>query len=203
MNNFFYRQRFLLVGLVLGLVCAVFYLRARSQPSPGREEAPAENDIVATSTPSPPSTLRAANARPAANSSARPNPAFSSSEDENPSVSIVSDRPRFVAADSTAQRRAGQNDVQLQKASVSLRDYRQAFRQNPVGNNAEITRALTGKNPRGQRYLPADIQLNDKGELIDRWDKPLFFHQISGTLMEIRSAGPDHVMWTADDEVLR
>jgi hypothetical protein len=72
-----------------------------------------------------------------------------------------------------------------------------------VGSNAEITRALAGKNPRAVRYLPASAHVNKDGELTDRWNQPLMFHQISGTIMEIRSAGPDHVMWTADDEVSR
>lgn len=82
-------------------------------------------------------------------------------------------------------------------------DYRRMFRENPVGNNAEITRSLLGKNPRELRFLPNQARVNSKGELTDRWDQPLFFHQISGTAMEIRSAGPDHIMWNQDDEVLR
>jgi hypothetical protein len=90
----------------------------------------------------------------------------------------------------------------LQRAAASVRDYRIALKQNPVGSNAEITRALSGKNSRQTRYLPADARINDKGELLDRWDQPIFFHQISATQMEIRSAGPDRHMWTSDDEVL-
>jgi len=43
--------------------------------------------------------------------------------------------------------------------------------------------------------------VNDQGEMIDPWGTPYFFHQISGTQMEIHSAGPDHVMWTSDDLV--
>ena len=91
----------------------------------------------------------------------------------------------------------------MAKVASSLRDYRAAFRENPVGSNAEITRILSGKNSRGVRYLPGSARVSKDGELIDRWDQPLTFHQISGTIMEIRSAGPDRVMWTADDDVLR
>lgn len=94
-------------------------------------------------------------------------------------------------------------DVQLGTAASALHDYQMAFHQNPVGNNAAITRVLLGKNSRSVRYLPADAQINGKGELTDQWDQPIFFHQISGTITEIRSAGPDHVMWTGDDEALR
>jgi hypothetical protein len=128
---------------------------------------------------------------------------FQGADEDAPSVSIVSDRPRFVAEVSSAQRKAGEKDVDLQKASVSLRDYRKAFRENPVGNNAEITRILLGQNSQGARYLPDDAHLNEKKELTDRWGQPLFFHQISASNMEIRSAGPDRKMWTPDDEVLR
>jgi hypothetical protein len=114
---------------------------------------------------------------------------------------MVADRPRFAAAEAAVRRTS--KDPDMAKVASSLRDYRAAFRENPVGSNAEITRALSGKNPRGLRYLPESAHVNKDGELTDRWDQPLTFHQISGTNMEIRSAGPDHVMWTADDEILR
>jgi hypothetical protein len=74
---------------------------------------------------------------------------------------------------------------------------------NPVGENNEITAALTGRNGLGFAFIPKDCPaVNTKGELCDRWGKPYFFHQISGEKMEIRSAGPDKVLWTDDDVVL-
>jgi hypothetical protein len=82
--------------------------------------------------------------------------------------------------------------------------YRSALREeNPVGENVEITRALTGRNRLGFAFIPPDCPaLNAKGELCDRWGSPYFFHQLSGERMEIRSAGQDKRLWTADDEVL-
>jgi hypothetical protein len=82
--------------------------------------------------------------------------------------------------------------------------YRGALRSgNPVGENAEITAVLTGHNKLGFAFIPKDCAaVNRKGELCDRWGTPYFFHQISGEKMEIRSAGPDLRLWTADDEVL-
>jgi hypothetical protein len=126
-------------------------------------------------------------------------------EDDAASATIVAERPRFAGATMSvpAKRKAAQRDLQLDKAISSVRDYRSALKQNPVGSNSEITRALLGKNSRGTRYLPSDVKINDKGELTDRWDQPIFFHQISGALMEIRSAGPDHIMWTKDDAISR
>jgi hypothetical protein len=74
---------------------------------------------------------------------------------------------------------------------------------NPVGSNAEITRALTGRNKLQLALIPSDHPaINSAGELCDRWGTPFFFHAESGTRMGIRSAGPDHKMWTADDIVL-
>jgi hypothetical protein len=75
--------------------------------------------------------------------------------------------------------------------------------ENPVGENAEITAVLAGHNKLGYAFIPLDIPaINPKGELCDRWGTPYFFHQLSGQEMEIRSAGPDRRLWTADDEVL-
>lgn len=82
--------------------------------------------------------------------------------------------------------------------------YRNAIRGgNPVGENSEITRALTGRNTLGFAFVPAgNPAINSHGELCDRWGTPYFFHQLSGEKMEIRSAGPDRRLWTGDDEVL-
>ena len=91
----------------------------------------------------------------------------------------------------------------LENVRTAIHNYGQRFGGNPVGNNAEITRALGGKNPGQVNYLNADagLRVNEKGEMIDAWGTPFFFHQLSGTVMEIHSAGPDKKMWTADDLV--
>ena len=74
---------------------------------------------------------------------------------------------------------------------------------NPVGENAEIVAALTGKNKLGYAFLPPHHPaINAQGELVDRWGTPFFFHQLSSDQMQIRSAGPDHKMYTDDDEVM-
>jgi hypothetical protein len=74
---------------------------------------------------------------------------------------------------------------------------------NPVGENAEITRALTGANTLKLALVPKDHPaLNVAGELTDRWGTPFRFHQLAGDRMEIRSAGPDRRFGNADDAVL-
>ena len=87
----------------------------------------------------------------------------------------------------------------------SFRDYQSMFGGNPVGTNPEITKSLNGDNPRHATFIhPEDgLRINDRGELIDPWGTPFFFHQLSAREMEIHSAGPDRVMWTADDLVTR
>jgi hypothetical protein len=86
-----------------------------------------------------------------------------------------------------------------------FRQYNQRFGGNPVGNNSEITAALNGANSRQVVFInPEDgMRINERGQLVDNWGTPFFFHQISGTEMEIRSAGPDRKMWTADDLVIK
>ncbi len=81
-----------------------------------------------------------------------------------------------------------------------IRDFRAAHGENPVGDNAEITKALRGDNLKQLKLkLPDNNRINNAGELCDLWGNPYFFHQVSGTKMEIRSAGPDGKMWSADD----
>ena len=73
---------------------------------------------------------------------------------------------------------------------------------NPVGENAEITAALMGDNRLGLALIPKGHRaLNERGELCDRWGTPFRFHQLSGTKMEVRSAGPDRKFATPDDVV--
>ncbi|MDP3071375.1 MAG: hypothetical protein Q8N18_13880 [Opitutaceae bacterium] len=91
----------------------------------------------------------------------------------------------------------------LRLVSDILDTFRTNFPQtgNPVGANAEITAVLAGKNKLGLALIPPDHKaINRAGELCDRWGTPFFFHAESASRMEIRSAGPDKKMWTADDE---
>ncbi len=104
-----------------------------------------------------------------------------------PSAPAVEADPSEVAAD-------------LEQIQTALRNFRTALGGNPVGNNAEITRALLGDNLKQIKIpVPPGSSVNAAGELIDRWATPYFFHQLSGTKTEIRSAGPDREMWTPDD----
>jgi hypothetical protein len=93
----------------------------------------------------------------------------------------------------------------LENMSHAVRQYGRMFGGNPVGTNPEITSQLTGKNPKHLNFIDpeAGLRINAAGELVDPWGTPFFFHQISGTDMEIHSAGPDRIMWTGDDLVTK
>lgn len=95
--------------------------------------------------------------------------------------------------------------VVLENTRAAVYLYGEMFGGNPVGNNSEITSALNGNNPKHAKFLQPDsgMRINGNGELIDPWGTPFFFHQLSGSLTEIRSAGPDRKMWTSDDLVTR
>jgi hypothetical protein len=96
-------------------------------------------------------------------------------------------------------------EIILQNARRAIVQYAQVYGGNPVGTNPEITASLMGENPRHINFITPDsgLVVNDKGEMLDAWGTPLFFHQISGHETEIHSAGMDRKMWTFDDLVLK
>lgn len=70
----------------------------------------------------------------------------------------------------------------------------------PTGSNRELVAALAGENAHRIRFIdPASPFINADGELLDRWQVPLFFHFVEANDVGVRSAGPDRVLWTADD----
>lgn len=95
--------------------------------------------------------------------------------------------------------------IVLENVRTAIRQYSQEMGGNPVGTNPEITAALAGDNPKHLHFLDSEagLRVNAAGEMIDPWGSPLFFHQLSATVMEIRSAGPDRILWTADDLVVK
>jgi len=70
----------------------------------------------------------------------------------------------------------------------------------PLSANEDWADLLRGKNFAQEKFISdTNVALNAKGQLIDRWGTPLFFHALGGGRYEIRSAGPDKTLWTADD----
>ncbi|QIF02472.1 hypothetical protein [Roseimicrobium sp. ORNL1] len=68
------------------------------------------------------------------------------------------------------------------------------------GENDEIVAHLSGQKGTKFAVLPPNLPFIDpQGRLLDRWGTPFHFHPVSSNTLEIRSAGPDHKLWTADD----
>ena len=115
----------------------------------------------------------------------------------SPAISIPTEPPVPEAP-------AEQIRTEIENVQMDLRDYRTAFGENPVGSNVEITAALTGKNLKQLRLtIPPGSSVSADGEMCDRWSTPYFFHQLSGKQMEIHSAGPDRIMGTGDDVIVK
>jgi hypothetical protein len=95
-------------------------------------------------------------------------------------------------------------ETAIENMSRAIRQYGQMFGGNPVGTNPEFAKQLGGDNPRHINFISTDsgMRLNGDGELVDPWGTPYFFHQLSGSDTEVRSAGPDRVMYTSDDIVI-
>jgi len=77
--------------------------------------------------------------------------------------------------------------------------YRRMFKENPVGQNEDITAALLGENKEHVAFISPDSPAIKDGKLIDPWGTPYWFHPLSGQHMEIHSAGPDRELFTNDD----
>lgn len=105
-----------------------------------------------------------------------------------------------------ADRIGSPNTPPEQEAKVVLdllKLYRRLFGAYPAGeNNQQFVNALLGANKGKQPLLAHDNpRVNPKGELIDAWGTPFFFHQNSRNSVEVRSAGVDRLMYTDDDIV--
>lgn len=99
-------------------------------------------------------------------------------------------------------KRTGVEDLQV--VMNLFTHYRSRFQGFPVGeDNAAFMNALTGNNPGRVVIIPRDHPTIDaQGQLLDRWGEPFFFHLLSRDALEIRSAGPDRELYTADDLIL-
>jgi hypothetical protein len=193
--------------LVFVLAAMVFYVRTTRVPSHTTPAlAPETQAAVRTATPA---------ARPVASVSQTSNAAVSdtatstvaaaqaSSPETGASRPPVPGALLFGGPESTPVNLPG--ETVLENVRSTVRSYGSMFEGNPVGTNPEITAALNGENAKGVHFLEAEkgMRVNRQGELVDPWGTPFFFHQLSGSETEIRSAGPDKQMWTADDLVIK
>lgn len=105
-----------------------------------------------------------------------------------------------LADNLAAKTESPSRDLEMVDEFIDL--YRRIFQQgNPIGLNEDITSVLIGHNAKKGVLFPPDNPMIVKGQLVDRWGTPYWFHPNSGHQMEIRSAGPDKELFTADDVV--
>jgi hypothetical protein len=70
-----------------------------------------------------------------------------------------------------------------------------------LGFNADLARALADRDTLGDAALPATHPALVNGQLIDRWGTPWQIHPLAADVLQLRSAGPDRRLYTADDLV--
>jgi hypothetical protein len=177
------KVRLLLIAVLIVVSIGAVWI-ARRNASPGGVETRRGQAPAAASRVAEPSTPRIASTQGESSAPATPANAAPSSQQ-----SPAPPQPSRV-----------QIRTEIEEVATTIRDFRNALNGNPVGTNAEITAALLGQNERQVNFpIPTGSSVNAKGELCDHWGTPYFFHQLSSDRMEVRSAGPDKVMWSADD----
>ena len=94
-------------------------------------------------------------------------------------------------------------DAEPQLVLDVLKAYRRYFGAYPAGeNNRQFVNALLGANKDALPFLAHDHpRINANGDLVDAWGTPFYFHQNSRNSVEVRSAGPDRLLYTDDDIV--
>jgi hypothetical protein len=86
----------------------------------------------------------------------------------------------------------------------ALQQYKEHIGSYPVGNNAEICKALMGNNPKNMIILVGrKKEVDSKGQIVDPWGTPLRIY-FAGEGILVRSAGPnkrfdDSTVVAADD----
>ncbi len=182
----------------LVIICAALYFLLNS-----RKSAPPDSDLPGqTASVNESSTSAASNSRNSPSAASVPtseNAAQSPSDPQN----LADKAGQYIPEGSPSSPLAA--ETVLQNVQRAIHQYSEAFGGNPVGTNPEITSQLSGDNPKHMNFVTSEagMTINADGAMVDSWGTPLFFHQISGSEMEIHSAGPDKVMWTSDDLVVK
>jgi hypothetical protein len=87
--------------------------------------------------------------------------------------------------------RAGQLNADIENLFVGFQTYKEHVGEYPRGNNAQIVKALLGKNPKNVIILVGQKNdVNSQGEVVDPWGTALRFY-FAGDGILIRSAGPN------------
>ena len=120
-----------------------------------------------------------------------------------PGVKLISGNPLIDQYGTTAE--GVREDLAILRDVVShCQTLIKDFDRFHLPDNPAIVKFMQGSNPQKLAWIPrASKFVNEKGELVDRFGSPVFFHRLSGLRFEYRSAGPDRKHWTADDVIVK
>jgi hypothetical protein len=187
-------RRPVFVATLLLAVGVAFYFWPRSKPSAGSPATKSAVEPAATSGP----TRQSPSATPAGKADSAASRVTAAANSSSAASNSDADFP--IAAPLNAPNSNIARDLDIVRQIFETWQSNFPREGNPVGENAEITTALMGENRLGLALIPKGHRaVNAQGELCDRWGTPFRFHQLSGTKMEIRSAGPDRKFATDDD----
>jgi hypothetical protein len=91
--------------------------------------------------------------------------------------------------------RVNARTARMNEDIVNMFDALQKYKENvgayPIGSNADIVKALKGRNAKNIIILMGrKTDLNDKGEFVDQWKTPLRIYFSDNGIL-VRSAGPN------------
>jgi hypothetical protein len=187
------------------LICAAaaiawyFASRYRIQ-SPPNPDVPADSNSTVAALHNSKSPASATHQETAAPGQSNPNAPTTASVPSAPAKSLP-----YIIGSAGAPPTNIPPQIVVENMRRAIINYGSTFSGNPVGSNPEIAAALNGENPKQIKFIDPEngLRINDQGELVDSWGTPFFFHQLSATDTEVRSAGPDKIMWTPDDLVIK
>ena len=182
------KKHFVVVAAAVAIVVAVLLPRGADEAVP--KTAPA--DFTVPQPPTPPGPARVAS---------EPSPP------PQPAPLQATPHPRTAGSPLARELNSASSDARRDVAALHemLRQYLRQLRQrpgHPIGNDTDLARVLTGKNPMKLVVLPpTHPALSSDGRLRDRWGTPYFIHPRGAGAFEIRSAGPDRQLFTGDDAI--
>jgi hypothetical protein len=190
-------RRLILVAVFAIGIGAAFYFWPRSQRTAAHER---DSSSVAPASRPPKVDLKSAATPSATGPAARGSTSQAATDARDATAVAEADFPIAISLNAPESTIAKDLDIVRQLFETWQSNFPREG--NPVGENADITAALMGENKLGLALIPKGHRaVNERGELCDRWGTPFRFHQLSGTHMEIRSAGPDRKFATEDDAV--
>jgi hypothetical protein len=189
--------------IICAVMAVVWYFAPRNNTqSPPNPDIPADSNATVAASRGSKTAVAPPNRQdaPAAPALSNPGPSPSATAPREPAKPLP-----YIVGSVDAPPTNIPPQIVVENMRRAIINYGSTFSGNPVGTNPEIAAALNGENPKQIKFIDPEngLRINGKGELVDSWGTPFFFHQVSATDTEVRSAGPDKIMWTPDDLVIK